>query len=72
MNWADTCEQGITVIYGGGKIGLMGAVAEGVLQNGGKSIGVIPDFLQTKEVAHEDVSRTDSCREHARAQSEDA
>ena len=46
-------ERNITVIYGGGRIGLMGAVAEGALQNGGKVIGVIPHFLQTKEIAHE-------------------
>lgn len=46
-------ERGITLVYGGGKIGLMGAVAEGALQNGGKVIGIIPSFLQTKEIAHE-------------------
>ncbi|HEY1032248.1 MAG TPA: TIGR00730 family Rossman fold protein [Flavipsychrobacter sp.] len=46
-------ERNITIIYGGGRIGLMGAVAEGALQNGGKVIGVIPHFLQTKEIAHE-------------------
>ncbi|MBL7683901.1 MAG: TIGR00730 family Rossman fold protein [Flavipsychrobacter sp.] len=49
-------ERGIGLVYGGGKVGLMGAVADGVLQNGGKVIGVIPDFLQTKEVAHEGVT----------------
>lgn len=49
-------ERGIRLVYGGGKVGLMGAVADGVLQNGGKVIGVIPDFLQTKEVAHEGVT----------------
>lgn len=50
-------ERGIGLVYGGGKVGLMGAVADGVLQNGGKVIGVIPDFLQTKEVAHEGVTK---------------
>jgi uncharacterized protein (TIGR00730 family) len=46
----------IGVIYGGAKVGLMGALAEGVLQNGGKITGVIPYFLKTKEVAHEGLS----------------
>ena len=48
--------RGIDLVYGGARIGLMGAVAEGVLSNGGKVIGVIPDFLKTKEVAHEDIT----------------
>lgn len=46
-------EQGIQLVYGGAKVGVMGAVADGVLQHGGKAIGVIPAFLQTKEIAHE-------------------
>lgn len=45
-------ERNIRVVTGGGKVGLMGAVAEGVLNNGGKIVGVIPKFLQTEEVAH--------------------
>jgi len=45
--------KGIRIVYGGAKIGLMGAIADGALSNGGKVIGVIPDFLQTKEVTHE-------------------
>lgn len=49
--------KGIEVIYGGGKIGLMGAVAEGVLQNNGRITGVIPSFLQLKEVAHDGLTR---------------
>lgn len=46
-------EKNIQLIYGGAKVGLMGAVAEGALQHEGKVIGVIPHFLRTKEVAHE-------------------
>lgn len=42
----------ITVIYGGAKIGLMGAVASGALKNGGKVIGVLPHFLDKREIAH--------------------
>src|SRR6185437_5733025 len=41
---------------GGACIGLMGAVADGVLDNKGKVIGVIPGFLRSKEIAHEEVS----------------
>ena len=46
----------IQLVYGGAKIGLMGNVASGVLENGGKAIGVIPDFLTSKEVVHTDLS----------------
>lgn len=48
--------QKINVIYGGAKIGLMGAVAKGALEAGGKVIGVLPSFLRKKEVAHEQLS----------------
>lgn len=41
-----------TLVYGGAKVGLMGVIADTVLSNGGKAIGVIPAFLRTKEVAH--------------------
>src|SRR4051812_204648 len=43
----------IRIIYGGAKVGLMGAMADGALQQGGEVIGIIPDFLKTTEVAHE-------------------
>ena len=48
--------EGIEVVYGGSKLGLMGQVAKGVLENGGKITGVIPDFLKTKEVVHTNLS----------------
>lgn len=41
-----------TLIYGGGRTGLMGMTADAVLQNGGKAIGIIPTFLKTPEEAH--------------------
>lgn len=44
--------QGIALIYGGAKVGLMGIIADEVLANGGKTIGVIPDFFSDKEIAH--------------------
>ncbi|UYZ63488.1 LOG family protein [Hymenobacter weizhouensis] len=45
-------ERGLTLVYGGGRVGLMGALADSVLQHGGRAIGVIPDFLVEKEVEH--------------------
>ena len=49
-------KQNIGLVYGGAKVGIMGAIADGVLDNGGKVIGVIPQFLRTKEVAHENLT----------------
>jgi uncharacterized protein (TIGR00730 family) len=48
--------KNINVIYGGAKIGLMGAVADGALSVGGKVIGVIPDFLAGKEIRHDNLT----------------
>lgn len=45
-------EYEIELIYGGAQVGLMGKVAEGALSKNGKVIGVIPEFLKTKEIAH--------------------
>lgn len=45
-------EKGIDLIFGGGKIGLMGILAEAALARGGRVIGVIPQFLIEWEVAH--------------------
>jgi uncharacterized protein (TIGR00730 family) len=46
----------ITLVYGGGNVGLMGAVADSVLAAGGEVIGVIPQALVDKEVAHNGLS----------------
>ena len=43
----------IALVYGGAKVGLMGAVADGALSAGGKVTGVLPGFLSGKEIAHE-------------------
>jgi uncharacterized protein (TIGR00730 family) len=45
--------KGITLVYGGSNVGLMGILADEVLARGGKVIGVIPRFLAKKEVAHD-------------------
>lgn len=42
----------IRLVYGGANVGLMGAVADGALHAGGEVIGVLPKFLQEKEIAH--------------------
>ena len=44
--------SGLSIVYGGGNVGLMGAVADAALQAGGEVIGVIPDMLAAKELAH--------------------
>jgi uncharacterized protein (TIGR00730 family) len=58
---------GIRLVYGGGRIGLMGTLADAVLHAGGEVIGVLPDFLRTAEIAHDALTQleiTDSM--HAR------
>lgn len=49
-------EQGIGLVYGGGKIGLMGEIANAALRGGAEVIGVIPRHLEAREVAHRDLS----------------
>ena len=44
--------SGLSIVYGGGNVGLMGALADAALQAGGEVIGVIPDMLAAKELAH--------------------
>ena len=48
--------RGVTLVYGGGRIGLMGIVADAVLAGGGRVIGVIPEFLKDLEVGNDSVS----------------
>ena len=48
----ELADQKIDLVYGGGAIGLMGVIANAVLDNHGKAIGVIPDKLYELEVAH--------------------
>ena len=48
----ELAERGIGVVYGGGRLGLMGAVASGALAAGGEVIGVIPEALVNSEVAN--------------------
>jgi len=45
--------HGFGLVYGGGRVGLMGIVADAVLEGGGRAIGVIPEPLAGKEIAHD-------------------
>ncbi|WP_067489811.1 TIGR00730 family Rossman fold protein [Erythrobacter sp. CCH5-A1] len=51
---AELARRGIGLVYGGGKLGLMGAVARGAKENGGHVIGIIPEALVRAEVANHD------------------
>lgn len=48
--------ENLTLIYGGGSVGLMGVLADAVMEHGGKVIGIIPKFLYEWEVGHDDIS----------------
>ncbi len=52
-------ERGMRLIYGGGKTGLMGAVANGALEAGGEAIGVIIPSMNNKALAHDGLTRMD-------------
>jgi len=49
--------QNIELVYGGGKVGLMGVIADEILRLGGEATGVIPQSLMDKEVGHRDLTR---------------
>ncbi len=48
--------EGIGLVYGGGKVGLMGIIADQVMNLGGRVTGIIPESLEKKEVGHRDVT----------------
>jgi len=50
-------DEGIGVVFGGGRIGLMGVMADAVMAAGGEVIGVIPNFLDEIEVAHQGLTK---------------
>lgn len=52
-------ERNIRLVYGGGRTGLMGAVANGVLEAGGEAIGIIIPSMNTKSLAHDGLTRMD-------------
>ncbi|HNX60334.1 MAG TPA: TIGR00730 family Rossman fold protein, partial [Spirochaetota bacterium] len=48
--------EGIALVYGGGRVGLMGIIADTVISNGGNVIGVIPKFMDDRELSHNGVT----------------
>ncbi len=48
--------RGIELVYGGGNVGLMGTLADAVMEAGGRVTGVMPDFLVRKEIAHQGIT----------------
>lgn len=52
----ELARQKLTLAYGGSCVGLMGALADSMIKEGGTVIGVLPDFLQNKEIAHPNLS----------------
>lgn len=51
------CDRGIGLVFGGGAVGIMGVLADAMLERGGEVVGVIPKALAVKEVAHENLSQ---------------
>lgn len=52
----EVARRGITIVYGGGKVGLMGIVADAALASGGRVVGVLPRFMMDREVGHAGLS----------------
>lgn len=63
--------RGIELVFGGGNVGLMGAVADGALDAGGRVTGVIPRRLLEKEVAHKNLTELRCGFLDARAEDDD-
>lgn len=51
------CKHTISMVYGGGKIGMMGAIANKMIENKGEVIGVIPHLLRHQEVEHTEIAQ---------------
>lgn len=65
--------KGLRLVYGGAQVGLMGVIADAVLQAGGEAIGVLPGFLGSKEIAHHELTElimVDSMHERKQKMSE--
>ena len=52
----ELAKRNITLVYGGASVGVMGAVADTVLKEGGQVIGVMPSFLEQREISHKQLS----------------
>ena len=51
-------KKNISIIYGGGKVGMMGKISKSAMNSGGKVIGIIPKFLDSKEIIDKEISQT--------------
>ena len=63
---AEAARRGWRLVFGGGHVGLMGAVADGALAAGGEVVGVIPRTLMERELAHRSLSRLEVVDDMAR------
>ena len=52
----ELARRGLSLVYGGGKVGLMGIVSENCFKAGGEVVGIIPEHIQDKEIANEDLT----------------
>jgi len=52
----ELAKRNITLVYGGASVGVMGTVADAVLEEGGHVIGVMPSFLEEREISHKNLS----------------
>ncbi|BAU28580.1 hypothetical protein DFP93_105188 [Aneurinibacillus soli] len=52
----ELAKQGITLVYGGASVGIMGTLADTVLESGGQVIGVIPTLLEEREISHRNLT----------------
>ncbi|MBO1003271.1 TIGR00730 family Rossman fold protein [Pseudogracilibacillus auburnensis] len=52
----ELAKRDITLVYGGASVGVMGAVADAVLEEGGQVIGIMPSFLEQREISHQRLS----------------
>ncbi len=52
----ELAERNITLIYGGASVGVMGALADSVLDNDGQVVGIMPSFLEQREISHKNLS----------------
>ncbi|RKD25973.1 Rossman fold protein, TIGR00730 family [Ammoniphilus oxalaticus] len=52
----ELAKRDITLVYGGASVGIMGAVADSILEEGGEVIGIMPSFLERREISHKKLS----------------
>lgn len=54
---AEVARRGLTLVYGGGRVGLMGVVADAALEEGGEVVGVMPEALASREISHKGLTK---------------